>query len=1509
MPGEQKGIKVLHVDDESNFLALTKRHLEQEGHFSVDTSTSAEEGIALLKEGEYDVVVADYQMPVMDGLKFLQKLRASGNTIPFIMLTGKGREDVAMKALNNGANHYLQKGKDIESLFETLSHVIKEEVRKKRAEDALQESEERYMALFDRSLDCVYIHDFEGNFIDANPAALRSLGYEKEELTSLNFTALISQDQIPRAMDTLEEIKEYGSQKEVIEYKLKRKNGEYLYVEAEGSVIYRDGKPCAVQGIARDITDRKLAEAALHESEELLIKVFSTAPIGIGLVTMGPGGVGDRRLGWTNEAMMKIFGFAPDEDQYIGQSADVIYASKEEFERVGKIFREKLKKGELAEVDAKLKRKDGSIFDGYITMSFLDPSNPAKGAVATISDITWRKQAEAALRESEQWLATTLRSIGDAMIATDVNGLVTLINPVAEDLTGWDEAEAVGKPLEDVFNIINAQTGERAENPLDRVLREGVVVGLANHTVLITKDGTIRPIADSGAPIRDENGNIIGTVMVFRDITERKKAEADLKEKQNIIESLIKNSAVATFVIDLEHKLIYWNNACEELTGLKAKEMLGTRDHWKAFYDNPRACVADVIVDKKFNELDKLYKTHARSTLIPDGLHAEGWYPKLGGKNRYVLFDAAPIYNTHGELIAAIETLQDITERKRAEEALQESESKFRMISEQSLVGIVIVQDYVFKYANQALSNILEYSIEEMSNWGPKEYAKIIHPDDLAFVMEQARKKQLGEEDVFTHYEWRAVTKTGKVKWIEIYSKTISYEGKPADFVTMIDITERKQAEDALQESEEKYRTLFETAKDSIFLSDETGKFTDVNQTACDLLGYRKEELLELSNREIDADPRGYEAFLTARDGLTDKIAFEVDQRRKDGTLIPVEITGNFYTSGGQRFALAIARDISDRKQAEEALRESEEKFRSFIDTASDLMLIADKDGNITDVNQSMARILGYSKEELIGMHIAQLLTKEALEKEFKPNWEKFVREGKITLETTLLTKDGKAVLGELKAVAVYNSDGKYAGSRAVFHDLTERKQAEAALRESEEYFRALIENASDGILIVNSEGIITYHSPSIEQILGFKPEEMIGTVISEFIHPEESPEVMKAVGQLIRKEVSTQNLELRAQHKDGSWRTVSGIAQNLLDNPAVGGVVINYRDITERKQAEERLKESEEKWRSLVENAPDGIVVTDVKGTIVQSNTATANMHGYESAEELLGKSFFEFVAKKEHPRIAEQFAEFKKMREKSLKNLEVTGLRKDGSEFPLLFNILGLSDENGKLVSSISVARDITDRKHAEEEIKAALKEKELLLKELHHRVKNNMQVIYSLLNLQSDYIKDEAALALFKESQNRVRSMALIHDRLYRSKDIANIDFAEYTRKLVDDLSSTYGVDPALITLKTDVDAFLGIDIGIPCGLIINELVSNSLKHAFPMGRRGEICITLHLDTEKGKYTLIVRDNGIGFPEDLDFRNTETLGLQLVCGLVDQLEGTIELDRSRGTAFTVAFGGGMK
>ena len=350
----------------------------------------------------------------------------------------------------------------------------------------------------------------------------------------------------------------------------------------------------------------------------------------------------------------------------------------------------------------------------------------------------------------------------------------------------------------------------------------------------------------------------------------------------------------------------------------------------------------------------------------------------------------------------------------------------------------------------------------------------------------------------------------------------------------------------------------------------------------------------------------------------------------------------------------------------------------------------------------------------------------------------------------------------------------------------------------------------------------------------------------------------------------------------------------------AVGMVVVVLSEEIEQKDI--KLRESEEKFRSVANSAVDGIITTDTDGNIVLFNQSLKNIFGYD-IDEIKGKHVTMLMPDRYRKDFTDKLETFKSTGTHQLagKTFETIGLRNDGTEFPFEISIATWGSKGNIFITSI--IRDITKRKKTENKLQKSLNEKEMLLKEIHHRVKNNLMIISSLLNLQSRYIKDEDSKNIFKESQNRAKSMALIHERLYRSTDLKRIDFGDYIRTLVNDLYHTYVFDPTLIQLNVDVDdVMLDINTSIPLGLIVNELVTNSLKHAFPKGRSGEINIKFH--SQNDKYILEVKDNGIGFPEEIDYTNTESLGLRLVTSLTEQIEGKIEFNNISETSFKIIF-----
>jgi len=350
---------------------------------------------------------------------------------------------------------------------------------------------------------------------------------------------------------------------------------------------------------------------------------------------------------------------------------------------------------------------------------------------------------------------------------------------------------------------------------------------------------------------------------------------------------------------------------------------------------------------------------------------------------------------------------------------------------------------------------------------------------------------------------------------------------------------------------------------------------------------------------------------------------------------------------------------------------------------------------------------------------------------------------------------------------------------------------------------------------------------------------------------------------------------------------------------PLLGGIAL---DITTRKQAEEALHKERDFAESLINTAQTIILVLDTEGRIVRFNPYMEEISGY-SLEEVKGKDWFStFLPKQDATNI-------KKLFSKAVSKIQTSGnvnpiMTKDGRKLEIEWHDKTLKDAKGNTVGLLAIGQDITARMKAEEMLKASLREKEVLLQEIHHRVKNNMQIVVSLLRLQSYAAKDKKIEDMFKVAQNRIRSMALIHEKLYRSKDFASIDFAYYIRSLTIHLMQTYQIDPEQINFIADVkDIHLDINQGIPVGLLLNELISNALKHAFPNGKKGEIIVKFHTD-KKGKKTLNVSDNGIGYPDKVDISKPKTLGMQLIKDLTKQIGGKLDLDNKAGTTFTITF-----
>jgi PAS domain S-box-containing protein len=474
----------------------------------------------------------------------------------------------------------------------------------------------------------------------------------------------------------------------------------------------------------------------------------------------------------------------------------------------------------------------------------------------------------------------------------------------------------------------------------------------------------------------------------------------------------------------------------------------------------------------------------------------------------------------------------------------------------------------------------------------------------------------------------------------------------------------------------------------------------------------------------------------------------------------------------------------------------------------------------------------------------------------------------------------------------------------------TERRKAEEALRSSEAFLNAVIEQSPHALWISDDQGTLIRLNQACRDLLHIRSDEVVGkyNVLRDSIVREQGvmPLVERAfaTGETVRFNLEYDSSRLEGLPLDQHAHVILDVTISAVRDARgrLTNAIIQHIDVTEQKRAEEDVRRAEANFRRTLDDSPLGVRIVTAAGETLYANRALLGLYGFDTLEE--------FAATPLHKRYTtESYAEFRKRKEGREKSLpespeyEVSIVRKNGEIRRLRVFRKEVLWSGAPQFLVIYV--DITERRRAEAAIQASLREKEVLLREIHHRVKNNMQIISSLLNLQARHYQDPAVAAVFRESHNRIRSMALIHEKLYRAGDLSRLDFSEYIQSMTAHLSLAYGIDPGRIRFEVESEGvFLDINTAIPCGLILNELVSNALAHAFPDGRSGTVRIECRKD-EGRSVLLVVADDGIGLPEDFDIRRSASFGLEVVALLVDQLGGTLEWNREGGTKFQIRFG----
>jgi PAS domain S-box-containing protein len=684
----------MYVDDEPALLEIGKLFLEKSGQFRVDTVTSASEALQKIKSISYDAIVSDYQMPEMDGIALLKEIRAEFPDLPFIIFTGKGREEVVIEAFDNGADFYLQKGGTPTPQFLELGHKIIAAVRRRQAEKAFLDSETRYRNVVEDQTE--FISRFLPNVthVFANEAYCRYFKKSRDEIIGKKFIPDIPQEDKNLVRDHFLSLTR-DNPIATIDHRIIMPDGEVRWQCWTDRAIFNQlGALIEYQSVGRDITKAKRFEEKLRmingelqaayeqiaaseeelrqnyeelnkkeqnlrESEENYRRIVETANEGIWVLDS------QFRIVQANDRMAGMLGYLPHE---IHGRLITDFIHGDDF-RDHEYHASVRRKGVRDRYERRYLRKDGTWLWTLVSATPVFKNDEFVGSFAMVTDISERKGAEEALRKSERLYRTIVETAPGMLVICDSSGRNLYVSSNCKNITGFTQEDLIGKFIWWVH--------EDDRPRMEALLKDTLKNQTSGHNVEfqgIKKDGGVWYGSQSWEPVKDSQGNIIQVVVQVIDITNRKNMEETLKQSENRFSDIINNLPDATLVIDPNGKVIEWNKAIEELTGVKAEDMIGKGNYEYAlpFYHTRRPILIDLIF-KSDEEIAKHYSGIIREKR--DVLIARTTLPQPKGRRSVLWAKASPLYDDQGAVVGAIESIRDITERKEMGDALKDSQA------------------------------------------------------------------------------------------------------------------------------------------------------------------------------------------------------------------------------------------------------------------------------------------------------------------------------------------------------------------------------------------------------------------------------------------------------------------------------------------------------------------------------------------------------------------------------------------------------------------------------------------------------------------------------------------------------------------------------------------------------------------------------------------------------------------------------------------------------------------
>jgi PAS domain S-box-containing protein len=1104
-------------------------------------------------------------------------------------------------------------------------------------------------------------------------------------------------------------------------------------------------------------------------------------------------------------------------------------------------------------------------------------------------DITERKQA---LRDSEEKFRIIFEDSPQGIIAIDIETHRLLYaNPAACRMFQHSEEEFLSLEIADLH----------PKDSLGHVLAEFESQMRGNKPISIEvpclrKDGTIffADIVGAATVINERKCN----VGFFTDATERKKIEEQLLETSDIQKIILDSLKETVWGLRLQdYKYLYISAAAKTLYERPISEWEANPNLWRDSIFQEDQYVAEQI----WNEVTTLgFSQHEYRIITPDN------------KIKWVSNQVQLIKNNKNipEMITGITS--DISDRKWAEKALQlmndeleqrvaertkelfqanenlrESEEKFRSMAEQ-LDEVLYATDIdgIITYISPSASRVFGWLPGEMIG---KSFVEFLPESEIPNAI-QAFQSTLSSGKPSRNLSLLMKRKDNNVFIGELLGSHLEKKPGLAGTLGLIrDITKKRQAEDLLRQTHQNYETFFNTTNDLLFVLDEQGDIIYINSRVNERLGYSGEELYGKSVLTIHPPERRAEADGIIKQILSGQTLFcPIPIMTKSGIQLPVEtrVSRGFWDSKPVIFG--VSKDISE-------IKLSEEKFsKAFYLNPSACGLTEIDNDKYVEVNEAFCTLFGLGKDEIIGkspldLGLLNLEMANAVS-------QKEDSRGNVTnfqIEMKSKTGEIKHVLLSSECIAVQNKKYRY----AVANDITERMQAETALRESEEWTKIILQTVLSGVLVIEvaTRRIVEANEMALE-LLGLPKNQVVGFVCHKFVCPAEQKNC--PIIDLGKEVDSSEKILLTANGKQKNViKTVRPVQFHGREF-----LIESFVDITERKQAERELLEEKVLVDTVLENVPLMIFLKEAKELrFALFNRAGEELLGY-ARESLLGKSDLDFFP-------AEQAAYFiAKDREVLAGEAgmldiaeELIQTAKKGQRL-LHTRKVSIRGNDGIAKYLLGISEDITERKKAEEEIKRQLSEKAILLKEVHHRIKNNIASIGGLLSLQMQTVTNAEAGAVLQEAIGRVNSMRILYDKLLLSDDYKIIPVKNYVDSLIDTIGNLFHDKAKIKFSKQIADFHLNSKQLFPLGIIINELLTNKMKYAFIDKEAGLIRISLK--KAEAQVTLAIEDDGNLLPDGFDVNEAKGFGLMLVRMLSQQLGGSFSMASKAGTRCTVEF-----